>query len=184
MVGLKLPGIESEAEMSKLGEEHDAQYVERLLAGAAATIAGVRYCWLTSSADGSVRSRPMGRLLPSESDDDWTIRFVTDRRSRKATDLRRSAMVSLTFQNDRDDAFICVAGTAGLIEAAPEVSALWKEDDYRPYFPTETDRASVGFIEVRITRMELWIRGVTPEPFGLRTTVLERDPQSAWHRTV
>ncbi len=23
--------------------------------------------------------------------------------------------------------------------------------------------------------MELWIRGVTPEPFGLRATVLERD---------
>ena len=183
MVGLKLPGTESATEMSKLGEGHDALYVERLLAGAAATIAGVRYCWLTSSADGSVRSRPMGRLLPSESDDDWTIRFVTDRRSRKATDLRRSAMVSLTFQNDRDDAFVCVAGPARLIEEAPDVGALWNED-YRPYFPTETDRASVGFIEVRITRMELWIRGVTPEPFGLRTTVLERDPQSAWHRTV
>ena len=29
--------------------------------------------------------------------------------------------------------------------------------------------------------MELWIRGVTPEPFGLQTTVLERDRQGAWH---
>jgi len=166
--------------MSKL-EGHDPKYIERLLAGAAATVASVRCCWLLSRADGCVRSRPMGRILPSENDDDWTIRFVTDRRSRKAADVRRSAIVSLIFQNDRDDAFICVAGTARLIEAAPEVSALWKEDDYRPYFPTETDRANAGFIEVRIGRMELWIRGVTPEPFGLRTTVLERDPQGAWH---
>ena len=27
--------------------------------------------------------------------------------------------------------------------------------------------------------MELWIRGVTPEPFGLQTTVLERDAGAA-----
>jgi hypothetical protein len=28
--------------------------------------------------------------------------------------------------------------------------------------------------------MELWIRGVTPEPFGLLPTVLERDAGGGW----
>jgi hypothetical protein len=28
--------------------------------------------------------------------------------------------------------------------------------------------------------MELWIRGVTPEPFGLRATVLERRAGDGW----
>jgi hypothetical protein len=28
--------------------------------------------------------------------------------------------------------------------------------------------------------MELWIRGVTPEPFGLRPTILERDDGGGW----
>jgi hypothetical protein len=28
--------------------------------------------------------------------------------------------------------------------------------------------------------MELWIRGVTPEPFGMRPTTLERDAGGAW----
>ncbi len=28
--------------------------------------------------------------------------------------------------------------------------------------------------------MELWIRGVTPEPFAMQTTVLERDGGGAW----
>ena len=28
--------------------------------------------------------------------------------------------------------------------------------------------------------MELWIRGVTPEPFGLRVTVLERRTGGGW----
>jgi hypothetical protein len=28
--------------------------------------------------------------------------------------------------------------------------------------------------------MELWIRGVTQEPFGLHPTLLERDPRGTW----
>ena len=55
----------------------------------------------------------------------------------------------------------------------------WKPA-YDAYFPTETDRASAIFVEVEVERMELWIRGVTPEPFGLRATVLERDAGVGW----
>lgn len=54
-------------------------------------------------------------------------------------------------------------------------------DAHARFFPTEMDRANAGFIEVRVERMELWIKGVTPQPFGLRTTMLQRDPQGAWH---
>ena len=49
------------------------------------------------------------------------------------------------------------------------------EAGYDVYFPSEADRASAIFVEVEVERMELWIRGVTPEPFGLRATVLARD---------
>ena len=52
--------------------------------------------------------------------------------------------------------------------------ARWKAA-YNAYFPSEQDRANAAFVEVDIERMELWIRGVTPEPFGLRATVLARD---------
>lgn len=154
--------------------------IERLLAGAATIIGSVRYCWLISQADGTVRARPMGRVLPRAAENNWTVRFVTDRRSRKAAELRHFGTVSLIFQNDRDDAFVTASGSARLIEASPEVQTLWKEGAYAQYFPTEEDRANVGFIEVRITRLELWIRGVTPEPFGLRTTILEQKPQGDW----
>ena len=70
---------------------------------------------------------------------------------------------------------------ARLIEDVSEVRALWKEDAHARYFPTEKDRANAGFIEVRIERMELWIRGVTPEPFGLHATILQRNPKGAWY---
>ena len=156
-------------------------HVERMLAGAQKIVAGVQYCWLISRSNESLRARPMGRILSSESNYDWTIRFLTDLRSRKIADLRRDSAIGLIFQDDGDDAFASLTGAARIIEDAFEVAALWKEDAYGRYFPTEKDRENARFIEVRIERMELWIRGVTPEPFGLRTTVLQRNPQGAWY---
>lgn len=158
----------------------EARDIGRFLAGAREIVASVQYCWLISRADGSVRTRPMGRILSSPAEDHWTVRFITNRRSRKAADVRRSAAISLIFQRDRDDAFVCASGTARLIETAPEVQPLWNEGVYSKYFPTEEDRANVGFVELKIARLELWIRGVTPEPFGLQTTILQRNPQGDW----
>lgn len=153
--------------------------IERMLAGVQKVVASVQYCWLVTRNDGDIRARPMGRLLLDN--DDWIIRFLTDRRSRKIADLRHTASASLIFQNDGADAFASVCGGVRLIEEATEVRALWNEAAYARYFPTEKDRANAGFIDVRLERMELWIRGVTPEPFGLHTTILQRDPEGAWH---
>ena len=48
------------------------------------------------------------------------------------------------------------------------------QDSLREITRAEMDRANAIFVEVRIDSLELWIRGVTPEPFGLKTTRLER----------
>ena len=157
--------------------------VSLLLAGAAKAIAGVRYCWLVTEAEtGGTNARPMGRLLPAAEENDWTIRFVTDGRSRKASDMRRAGKVGLIFQRDQDDAFVVLSGSATLIEAAAEVRRLWK-DAFNAYFPDEADRTNATFVQVNVERMELWIRGVTPEPFGLRPTVLARDAGGIWRLT-
>jgi general stress protein 26 len=153
--------------------------VSRLLAGAAKTIAGVRNCWLLSVAGtGGANARPMERLLPAAYANDWIIRFLTDGRSRKASDIRRAGTVGLIFQHD-DDAFVVLNGRAALIEAASEVQKFWKEG-YSAFFPSETDRANAAFVQVDVERMDLWIRGVTPEPFGLRPTKLERAAGGTW----
>jgi general stress protein 26 len=154
--------------------------VSRLLAGAAKTIARVRYCWLVTEAEtGSASARPMGRVLAETDQNDWTIRFITDGRSRKASDIRRTGKVALIFQRDADDAFAVLIGGTTLLESASEVRRLWKET-YTAYFPTDADRANATFVEVHVERMELWIRGVTREPFGLHPTLLERDPGGTW----
>jgi len=161
--------------MSRGENARDDEDVSRLLAAAAKTIAHVRYCWL---ATGAARARPMGHLISDP--DGWNIRFVTDGRSRKAADIRSAGRVGLIFQHDPDEAYVALTGAATLIEAPQDVNRLWKHA-YDVYFPTETDRANAAFIQVAVERMELWVRGVTPEPFGLQTTELVRDAGGAWH---
>jgi general stress protein 26 len=148
--------------------------VSALLAGAAKAIQAVRYCWLVTKAADSFNARPMGRVLPEKSEDGWIIRFVTDGRSRKAHELCGEREVGLIFQSDPDEAYAALFGKARLLERAYDVDRLWKKH-YEAYFPTPADRAAAAFIEVKIDRMELWIRGVTPEPFGLNATKLTRD---------
>ncbi len=161
-------------------DKPDAAAVDRLLAGAAKAIGSVRYCWLlTTAADGAPGLRPMGRLLHDAGEDAWTIRFITDARTRKVADMRVDGRVTIVFQHDPDDAFVTLTGKSTLCESESEVRERWK-DAYGAYFPTAQDRANAVFVKVDIERMELWIRGVTPEPFGLRPTILERDGGRRW----
>jgi general stress protein 26 len=152
--------------------------VSALLAGAAKTVQAVRYCWLVTMAADGFNARPMGRVLPDKSEGGWTIRFVTDGPSRKAHELCGERQVGLIFQSDPDEAYAALFGKARLLERAEDVDRLWKKH-YEVYFPTPADRAAAAFIEVDVTRMELWIRGVTPEPFGVQATRLARD-EGVW----
>jgi general stress protein 26 len=152
----------------------DAAEVSALLAGAAKTMRSARYCWLATAAEaGAPRVRPMGRVLNDPGEDEWMIRFLTDGRSHKAADMRRANEVSILFQHDPDLAYVNLIGGAALHESESETRSRWKAA-YDVYFPSETERRNAIFVEVEVERMELWIRGVTPEPFGLRATVLER----------
>ena len=155
--------------------EADAFDVSRLMAGAAKTMHTARYCWLaTATESGIPHVRPMGRVLNDPGEDAWKVRFLTDGQSHKAADMRRASEVTILFQHDPDLAFVSLIGKATLHENASETRNRWKPA-YNVYFPSEADRANAIFVEVEIERMELWIRGVTPEPFGLRATVIERD---------
>jgi general stress protein 26 len=152
--------------------------VNALLEGAARTIRAVRYCWLVTKTADSFNARPMGRIFAEKGEDEWIIRFVTDGRSRKAHELSGERQVGLIFQSDPDEAYVALFGKARLLGRPEDVARFWKKH-YEVYFPTPVDRAAAAFIEFEVSRMELWIRGVTPEPFGLHATKLARDGR-AW----
>ncbi len=156
--------------------------MRRLLAGAAKTIRNVRYCWLATAApDGSAHLRPMQAVLHdlAEDKDTWTIRFLTDGRSRKVADIRGTDSVAVIFQHDADAAFVALSGRATLSASEAEVRQRWRAA-YDAVFPSDADKANAVFVEVDVARMELWIRGVPPEPFGMRTTILERVARRGW----
>jgi general stress protein 26 len=166
--------------MSERQDGRNDAGVSGLLAGVSKVIASTRYCWLVTEAEtGCANARPMGRILPDHEENLWAIRFITDGRSRKVSDIRRAGSVELIFQHDAEDAFVVLIGRAKVLTGASEIRRLWREV-YQVYFPSDADRANATFIEVNIERMRLWIRGVTPEPFGLRATVLERDTAGPW----
>ena len=150
----------------------------KLVAGVEKIIGNVEYCWLLSRTGGGIRARPMGRIRAQPGEDELTIRFLTDGRSHKACDIRRSQDVTIIFQEAKH-AYVSLEGTARLNETQEYVQALWKEA-YGRFFPTSEDRAHAAFIEVEVTRMELWVRGLTPEPFGVRPTVMTRDLDGTW----
>ena len=103
----------------------ETEEVSRLLAGAAKTIASVRYCWLLTEAEaGGNNARPMGRVLAGPDESDPAILFITDGRSRKASDIRRAGKVGLIFEHDPDAAFAAWTGRATLLEHASEIRRL------------------------------------------------------------
>ena len=154
--------------------------VNRLLGAAAEKIRKARYCWLlTAAGEGGIRARPMGRVPRDADEDEWMLRFLTDGSSPKAADMRRDGNVSVIFQHDPDDAYIALAGKASLVEGKPEIRRRWTAA-YDAYFPGGPDQSSAIFVTIDVVRVELWIRGVTPEPFGLRTTAVVRDDARRW----
>ncbi len=137
----------------------------------------MRNCWLaTASEAGGPNFRPMGRLGRDDGDE-WKIRFLTDGHSRKASDMLRDSEVTILFQNDPDVAFVYFDREGHAARARRRGPQPLEGRPITSTFPAKQDRANAVFVEVNAQRMELWIRGVTPEPFGLRATVLERDAE-------
>jgi len=165
--------------MPDMSERGSAE-VDRFLDGAARTVAGAPFSWIATTGESGVpRLRPMGRLPPEPGDDAWTLRFITDGRSAKAADIRRFGRVALAFQREAEEAFVGVVGAARLEEDGAEVRRRWRRA-YDPFFPTDEDKSAAVFLTVAGERLDLWIRGVTPEPFGLKTTTLVRNGEGRW----
>jgi len=161
-------------------QTYESMEVDELLAGAVRTVTNVRYCWLaTGAGDAGFNLRPMGRIVPTPGDNQWAISFITDGRSRKALEIGRCGRVAAIFQHDPTDAYVVLSGIASLQRDEEVVRRRWKPA-YDAYFPTEADRVNAAFVDIAVARMELWIRGVTPEPFGLKPAVLERDGEGTW----
>ena len=154
--------------------------LEQLLTAAAATMAKARYCWaLTIAEDGSVNARPMGPQKPPSREDPFSVLFLTRSTSRKAREIGRTGRLSVVYQHDADDSYVTLIGRGVIVADRALLRARW-QPAWNHFFPAGADDETSIFVQLEAERIELWVRGVTAEPFGARGAILERDPGQPW----
>ena len=154
--------------------------IQRLLEGAESVISRAPHCWLVTIAQtGGVNARPMGRVTPAPSQTGWNFSFLADSRSRKAGDIHSARQVRLICE-DGDHAFVSLAGVAEVISDSAVIERRWRAD-YDRIFPSAREKSHAVFIDINAEELRLWIRGLTPEPFGVRSLTLRRRVDGDWH---
>jgi general stress protein 26 len=157
----------------------DAEIVQ-LLDAARETIAAVPVCWLvTRSLEGGTNARAVSCSAGSPRSDQWTRRFLVRRSSRKVAEMREAPMVTLAFQHPSGERYIALGGRATIIDDVAEMRTMWSSD-LDSHFPPGFADANMIVIQVDVDRIEVHVRGLTPEPFGAGRTLLERQSAGAW----
>jgi general stress protein 26 len=152
----------------------------QFLAAARETIAAVPVCWLaTRSLEGGTNARAVSSSAGPPGSDEWTRRFLVRRSSRKVAEMRAEPLVTLAFQHSAGDRYIALGGCATIIEDAAVMRTMWP-NDLDAQFPRGFADANMIVIQVDIDRIEVHVRGLTPEPFGAGRTLLERQPDGSW----
>ena len=154
--------------------------VLQFLAAARETIAAVPVCWLaTRSLEGGTNARAVSSSAGPRGSDEWTRRFLVRKSSRKVAEMRAASLVTLAFQHPSGDRYIALGGRATIIEDVTEMRTMWPSD-LDAQFPPGFADANMIVIQVDVDRIEIHVRGLTPEPFGAGRTLLERRPAGPW----
>lgn len=66
----------------------------------------------------------------SKLSDDWTVRFMTDRRSRKAQEIERSGRMTLAYQCDAENSYVVLVGRADIVDDVGVKKAIWNPASY------------------------------------------------------
>jgi general stress protein 26 len=152
----------------------------QFLAAARETIVAVRVCWLATRAlEGGTNARAVNCSAGPPGSDEWTRRFLVRRSSRKVAEMRAAPMVTLAFQDPSGDRYIALGGRAKIIEDVAEMRTMWPSH-LDKHFPPGFADANMIVIEVDVDRIEVHVRGLTPEPFGHGRTLLQRQPTGTW----
>ncbi len=154
---------------------------EALLRLARETIAAMPTCLaITIDRNGDANARPVNT---SPLTDRWTVRFMTDRRTRKFGEIVRSGRLTLVYDNPSAGTYVTLVGGAAIIDDVAVKQATWKPHSHiwHPGGPTDPN---VVLVEFTADRIETWNTpgGVVPDPTrGLWAAVLTRAAGGGWH---
>ncbi len=120
----------------------------------------VRKPHLSSFATITENGRPWVRYVVASTSDDVTIRFATDKRSRKVTHIQKNPdvhMASGVTDPANAKAYVQIEGTAEFVTDQAEREAFW-HDDLKRYF-SGPDDPNYGIVMVTPRRIEHYTMG-------------------------
>jgi general stress protein 26 len=93
--------------------------------------------------------------------------------------MRAAPLITLAYQHPSGDRYVALGGRATIIDDIAEMRTMWSAD-LDAHFPPGFADANMIIIEVDVDRIEVHVRGLTPEPFGAGRTLLERQSEGSW----
>jgi len=134
---------------------------------------------ITIDQNGDANARAINASRPS---DEWTLRFMTDRRTRKIGEISRTGRMTLAYYHETGGAYVTLLGRAKIIEDIAVKQGIWQPGSFKwhPGGPTDPN---VVLVEFTAERIETWNTpgGIVPDPAkGLWAAVLTRDA-TGWH---
>lgn len=131
-----------------------------------------KFCLVTTVGHDGVSARV---LQPFPPDPDLAVWFGSSASSRKVAELGTDPRATVVYQDDSAAACVVLVGRIAVVNSLavrqrrfmPTWYAFWPEG------PTSADFVVLHFVP---HRLEVWdaTRGITPEPFGLRSACLTR----------
>jgi general stress protein 26 len=129
---------------------------------------------ITVGRNGDANARVVN---PGKMTDAWTVRFMTDRRTRKVGEIERTGRMTLVYQHDAGGAYVTLVGRAAIIDDVAVKTAIWRPQSFK-WHPGGPADPNVVLIEFTAGRIETWNspHNVVPDPTkGLWAAVLVRD---------
>ena len=146
-------------------------------------IARVPSCMaITVGANGEANARVVNMKPLSDA---WTVRFATDRKSRKSQEIQASGRLTLAYHDIPGAAYVTLIGRAVINNDVTAKRASWQPDSYR-WYPGGPEDPNVVYVDFTAERIELWStqHGVVPDPVkGLWAASLIRDA-SGWRQST
>jgi general stress protein 26 len=146
---------------------------EELLEHAREMLEMVNLCFATSVvSETEAHSRVVLTTEPSE---DWGIRFMTDRRTRKMREFKSAGWLSLSYMCELDRGYVTVSGTPEYLNDKMIKLEMW-HDMSRLWFPAGPSDPNLDVVELKVEKIEMVsiTRGIMPEPTGSTAVCLAR----------
>ncbi len=115
---------------------------------------------ITQDQDGRARVRVMDPFPP---ENDFTVWFGTNPKSRKVTQIKNDPRVTLYYFDHKASAYVTIHGIAQLVDDPNEKEIRWKEA-WKLFYPDKPD----GYLLIKVTSEYLEVisesHGITGDP--------------------